>query len=61
MDWLEETKGFYLVMNNAHVHTTKGINAIVVEREYTRFYLPPYFPELNSIKNAWSIVRNKVK
>lgn len=26
-----------------------------------KIYLPPYSPELNPIKNVWSIVKNKVK
>jgi transposase len=61
MDRFEEMKGFYLVMDNAPIHTAKDINAMITERGYKCVYLPPYSPELNPIENFWSIVKKKVK
>jgi hypothetical protein len=51
MDLLEEMKGFYLIMDNAPIHTADEISEMITERGYRCAYLTPYSPELNSIKN----------
>ncbi|KAG1142748.1 hypothetical protein G6F37_010750 [Rhizopus arrhizus] len=61
MDQFEELKGFYSVMDNAPIHIADKIKEVIKERRHKPVYLPPYFPELNSIENFWSVVKNKVK
>lgn len=61
MDCIPEMKGYYIVMDNAPIHTSNEIDTMVTERGYKCIYLPPYSPELNPIEQFWSIVKNKVK
>jgi hypothetical protein len=61
MDNQPEMKGFYLIMDNAPIHTSNEVDKIVTSRGYKCVYLPPYSPELNSIEQFWSVVKNKVK
>ena len=56
-----ELKGFYLVMDNAPIHTHEAIDNLVTSRGYRCIYLPPYSPELNPIEQFWAIVKNSVK
>jgi transposase len=53
--------GFYIVMDNAPIHTHSGIDELITSRNYRSIYLPPYSPELNPIEQFWSVVKNKVK
>lgn len=53
--------GFYIVMDNAPIHTHSGIDELITSRGYRSIYLPPYSPELNPIEQFWSVVKNKVK
>lgn len=61
MDYFPELKGYYIVMDNAPIHTAAQIDEMIVERGYRSIYLPPYSPELNPIEQFWAIVKNKVK
>ncbi|CEP07115.1 hypothetical protein, partial, partial [Parasitella parasitica] len=61
MDCFPELKGYYIVMDNAPIHTAGQIDEMMVARGYRSIYLPPYSPELNPIEQFWSIVKNKVK
>ena len=61
MNHFPEMKGYYIVMDNAIIHTAKEIDTMITERGYRCIYLPPYSPELNPIEQFWSIVKNKVK
>lgn len=61
MDSIPEMKGYYIVMDNAPIHTADVIDNMITERGYKCVYLPPYSPELNPIEQFWSIVKNKVK
>jgi transposase len=61
MDRFTEMKGYYIVMDNAPIHTSQEISAMVADRGYRSVYLPPYSPELNPIEKFWTIVKNKVK
>ncbi|OAD73823.1 hypothetical protein PHYBLDRAFT_64777 [Phycomyces blakesleeanus NRRL 1555(-)] len=42
MDCIPEMKGYYIVMDNAPIHTSNEIDTIVTERGYKYIYLPPY-------------------
>ncbi|GAN10428.1 hypothetical protein MAM1_0354d09969 [Mucor ambiguus] len=59
MDCFLELKGYYIVMDNAPIHTAGQIDVMIVARGYRNIYLPPYSPELNSTEQFWSIVKNK--
>ncbi|KAG1164817.1 hypothetical protein G6F36_013707 [Rhizopus arrhizus] len=61
MDSIPEMKGYYIVMDNAPIHTADVIDNMITERGYKCVYLPPYSPELNPIEQFLSIVKNKVK
>ncbi|CEG76437.1 hypothetical protein RMATCC62417_11334 [Rhizopus microsporus] len=61
MDHFPEMEGYYMIMDNASIHTAKEIDAMITERGYRCVYLLPYSPELNPIEQFWSIVKNKVK
>ncbi|KAG1203139.1 hypothetical protein G6F70_001627 [Rhizopus microsporus] len=61
MDKFPEMKNFYIVMDNAPIHTSDSIKNLIEARGYRAIYLPPYSPELNPIENFWSIVKNSVK
>lgn len=61
LDKYPESKGFYLVTDNAPVHNHEEIETLITNRGYRCVYLPPYFPELNPIEQFWSLVKNRVK
>ncbi|CEI99688.1 hypothetical protein RMCBS344292_13770 [Rhizopus microsporus] len=50
MDQHPHMKDYYLVMDNAPIHTLEDIAKYVESRDYRCVYLPPYFPELNPIE-----------
>ena len=59
MDVLDKTnmQGYYLVMDNAPIHTPAKIRDLVESRHYKCLYLPPYSPFLNPIEEFWSKVK----
>jgi hypothetical protein len=61
MDCLLETKGHYIFMDNAPIHTAKEIDELITRRGYKLIYLPPYSLEFNPIEKFWAIVKNKIK
>ncbi|CEI90513.1 hypothetical protein RMCBS344292_04837 [Rhizopus microsporus] len=61
IDCIPEMKGYYIVMDNAPIHTSNEIDTMMTERGHKCIYLPPYSPELNPIEQFWSIVKNKIK
>ena len=61
MDQFPEMKGFYIVMDNAPIHTADEIEEMIPKRGYRSTYLPPYSPELNPIENFWSTMKSYVK
>ncbi|KAG1048521.1 hypothetical protein G6F43_009092 [Rhizopus delemar] len=61
LDAYEYAQGSYIIMNNAPIHKRAGIQKMIVNRGYKCVYLPPYSPELNSIEQFWSVVKNKLK
>ncbi|EIE83364.1 hypothetical protein G6F46_012590 [Rhizopus delemar] len=52
---------FFIVMDNAPIHTHTDIDELVTSRGYGSIYIPPYSSELNPIEQFWSVVKNKVK
>jgi hypothetical protein len=61
MDQFPEMKEFYIVMDNAPIHTADEIEEMISKRGYRSIYLPPYSPELNPIENFWSTMKSYVK
>jgi transposase len=50
MDCFFEQKGYYIIMDNAPIHTVNQIDEMIVARGYKSIYLSPYSPELNLIE-----------
>lgn len=61
MDQYPQMKGFYLVMDNAPIHTRPEIDVLITARGYQCVYLPPYSPELNPIEQFWAVTKSKIK
>lgn len=61
MDKFPEMNNFYIMMDNAPIHTSQDITNMIEARGYRAIYLPPYSPELNPIENFWSILKGAVK
>ncbi|KAG0741530.1 hypothetical protein G6F29_010666 [Rhizopus arrhizus] len=61
MNKFPEKRNFYIVMDNAPIHTSQDITNLIEIRDYEAIYLPPYSSELNSIENFWSVVKNSIK
>jgi hypothetical protein len=61
LDLYEEFKGYYIIMDNAPIHTAADIEKLLVSRGYGCVYLPPYSPGLNPIEQIWSVVKSKHK
>ncbi|CEP17359.1 hypothetical protein [Parasitella parasitica] len=55
MDHFPEMMGYYIIMDNALIHTSQEISAMIAERGYRSVCLPPYSPELNPIEQFWAI------
>ncbi|KAG1043165.1 hypothetical protein G6F43_011728 [Rhizopus delemar] len=49
MDKNPEMRGYYLVMDNAHIHSSTDICKYINFRGYRYVYVPPYSSELNPI------------
>ncbi|KAG0733773.1 hypothetical protein G6F35_014444 [Rhizopus arrhizus] len=60
MDKYPEMKGYYLVMDNAPIHSSTDIGKYIHSRGYRFVYLPPYSPELNPIEQFWSVIKTKL-
>lgn len=61
LDRHEQFKGHYIVMDNVSIHTRLDIQKYIEQRGYGCIYLPPYSPELNPIKQFWSVCKSKLK
>ncbi|KAG0930795.1 hypothetical protein G6F57_011475 [Rhizopus arrhizus] len=60
LDDMEGMKGSYLVMGNYSIHGSKLMQNKILRRGYKLVYLPIYSPELNAIKQFWSLVKGKM-
>jgi transposase len=54
-------QGYYLVMDNAPIHTPAKVLDLIESRRYKCLYLPPYSPFLNPIEEFWSKVKASVR
>jgi transposase len=54
-------KGYYVIMDNAPIHTHENIKKYIEYRGYKCAYLPTYSPELNPIEQFWAVAKSKVK
>ncbi|KAL1927700.1 hypothetical protein VTP01DRAFT_3521 [Rhizomucor pusillus] len=59
MNKYPQMKGHYLVMDNALIHKSEDIAKYITSRGYRYAYLPSYSPELNPIKQFWSVAKSK--
>jgi len=60
--WLDPSKKYVLILDNAAWHKTdviKGIFEEYIDRIAVEF-IPPYSPELNPIETCWKVTRNAV-
>lgn len=64
LDYLENqllkslNTGDVLVMNNLRVHYIEPVREMLRKAEIRLLFLPPYSPELNPIKEAWSKIKS---
>lgn len=58
MDVLDQSnmKECYLVMDNAPIHKSETVRALIESKKYKCVYLPTYSPFLNPIEEFWSKV-----
>ncbi|KAK4512155.1 uncharacterized protein ATC70_013398 [Mucor velutinosus] len=61
LDKDDRFKGFYIIMDNAPIHTANDIERYIIQQGYRCVYLPPYSPELNPIEQFWHVVKSKLK
>lgn len=57
----EGMKGYYVVMDNVRIHDNSRVPAYIEARGYKHWFLPPYSPFLNPIKEFWSKVKQHIK
>lgn len=53
--------GAYIIMDNARIHHHKSITELIEGRGYNILYLPPYSPDFNPIKLAFSGIKSYVR
>jgi len=60
--WLNPSKKYVLILDNAGFHKTNVIKDLLKEHSkwITVEYLPPYSPELNPIETCWKVTKNAV-
>lgn len=51
----------YLILDNASVHRSKEVVALLEGHKINYLYLPPYSPEFNPIELAWSKLKNFIR
>jgi transposase len=50
-------KGYYILMDNASIHTSNEVKELITSRGYRYKYFPPYSPFLNAIEEAWAKIK----
>ncbi len=51
----------YLILDNAPVHKSSEVVALLEEHKINYLYLPPYSPEFNPIELVWSKLKNFIR
>lgn len=62
INWLEPSKKYVFILDNAGWHKTSVIKSIFEEykNQIVVEFIPPYSPELNPIETCWKVTRNAV-
>ena len=60
--WLDPSKKYVFILDNAGWHKTDVIMSLFEEHEdqIAVEFIPPYSPELNPIETCWKVTRNAV-
>jgi len=60
--WLDPSKKYVLILDNASFHKTDVIKDLLKEHKkwITEEHIPPYSPELNPIETCWKVTKNAV-
>lgn len=60
--WLDPSKKYVLILDNAGFHKTNVVKEVLREREkwIAVEYIPPYSPELNPIETCWKVTKHAV-
>ncbi|CEP10703.1 hypothetical protein, partial, partial [Parasitella parasitica] len=61
MEQYPDMKGFYIVMDNAPIHTADDIDEMIPKGGYKSINLSTYSPELNPIENFGSTMNSYLK
>jgi transposase len=63
MDRNDNMRKIYIIIDNAPINTSKQVEEMIKGRNrgYKFVYRTPYSPELNSIKQFWSLMKGKIK
>lgn len=59
----DNMRKIYIIIDNAPIHTSKQVEEMIKGRNrgYKFVYRTTYSPELNSIKQFWSLMKGKIK
>ncbi len=60
--WLNPSKKYVLILDNAAFHKTKIIKDLIGKHDgwIVVEHIPPYSPELNPIETCWKVTKNAV-
>jgi len=60
--WLDSSKKYVLILDNASFHKTNIVKELLQEQKewITVEHIPPYSPELNPIETCWKVTKNAV-
>ena len=60
--WLDSSKKYVLILDNAGFHKTQCIKKFLEEHsaQISVEHIPPYSPELNPIETCWKVTKNNV-
>ena len=65
--WIEQqllpalTKGQTVIMDNASIHKSQKVRALIEGAGCKLIYLPPYSPDLNPIETFWANMKKWIK
>ena len=60
--WLDQSKKYVLILDNASFHKTNIVKEFLAEKKgwIAVEYIPPYSPELNPIETCWKVTKYAV-